>query len=252
MSKRVNSNHGNRIALVTGASGAIGGAIARQLAAAGASVAVHYGRDRMGADRAVAAIEAAGGTAVAFGGDLTDSATVVRLFDQVHERFGRLDTVVANAGVGSALVSVTDSAEESFDRAMLVNAKGTFLVLREAGRRVADGGHIVAISSSTVDNPEEGMAVYAGSKAIVRTWVRVLAQELGSRGVTVNAVSPGPTIPGVFEFASDAVRSKAAASSPFGRLGAPEDTASIVSFLCSKSARWITGQHILSNGGARV
>lgn len=191
-----------RVALVTGASGAIGGEIAQRLAADGMAVVVHWSTNRAAADAYVREIEQAGGAALAVQADLRRTDQVEALFQTALDRFGRLDVVVANAGAGATPAAFKDIADDDMDRALDINVKATFKVLRQAARDVADQGRIIAISSSLVDFPSAGMASYAGSKAIVRTWTRVLALELGPRQITVNAVSPGPTIPGMFSFAA--------------------------------------------------
>ncbi|MFQ6548555.1 SDR family oxidoreductase [Aestuariibius sp. 2305UL40-4] len=241
-----------RVALVTGASGAIGSAIAQKLAADGMVVAVHWSTNQAGADDCIAAIEKSGGTAISVQADLRQTEQVEALFQTVLNRFGQLDVIVANAGAGAPAAAFQDITDEDLDAALDTNVKATFKVLRQAAKTVADHGRIIAISSSLVDFPSTGMATYAGSKAIVRTWAKVLAEELGSRQITVNAVSPGPTIPGMFSFAGPDLREVAAAASPLGRLGAPQDTAEVVSFLASDSGAWITGQHMLVNGGATM
>lgn len=241
-----------RVALVTGASGAIGTAIAQKLAADGMVVAVHWSTNRAGADDCVATIEKSGGTAMSVQADLRRTKQVQTLFETVLNRFGQLDVVVANAGAGARPAAFQDITDQDLDAVVDTNVKATFKVLRQAAKTAADRGRIIAISSSLVDFPSTGMAAYAGSKVIVRTWVKVLAEELGPRQITVNAVSPGPTIPGMFSFAGPDLRAAAAAASPLGRLGAPQDTAKVVSFLASNGGAWITGQHMLANGGATM
>lgn len=241
-----------RVALVTGASGAIGGAIAQQLAADGMAVVVHWSTNRPAAEDCVADIQRVGGMALPAQADLRRTDHVEALFRTALDRFGRLDVVVANAGAGAPPAAFKDIADDDMDRALDINVKSTFKVLRQAARDVADQGRIIAISSSLVDFPNAGMATYAGSKAIVRTWTKVLAQELGPRQITVNAVSPGPTIPGMFSFADAEMRATAGASSPLGRIGTPKDTADVVAFLAGTEGRWMTGQHVLANGGATI
>jgi len=184
--------------------------------------------------------------------DLSKTNEVVSLFQRVLDHFGQLDVVIANAGAGAPPTAFQDITDDEMDRALDLNVKATFKVLREAARTVSDHGKIIAISSSLVDFPSQSMVSYAGSKSIVRTWTQVLAKELGPRQISVNAVSPGPTIPGMFTFAGAKLRGSAAASSPFGRLGTPNDTADIVAFLADDAGRWMTGQHILANGGAKM
>ena len=243
---------GTRVALVTGASGAIGSAIAQKLAANGLAVVVHWSTNRDGAEDCVNAIEKNGGMALSVQADLRQTDQVHALFQTLLDRFDRLDVVVANAGTGARPADFKDICDEDLEAALDNNVKATFKVLRQAANTVADDGRIIAISSSLVDFPSSGMAAYAGSKAIVRTWAKVLAEELGPRQITVNAVSPGPTIPGLFSFADDDLRVRAEHSSPLGRIGTPEDTANIIEFLASDGGRWITGHHILANGGAAI
>jgi len=252
MDRNTTTTGAARAALVTGASGAIGSAIAGKLAADGLSVAVHWNTNREAAESCVAAIENAGGVAIALQADLRETGQVRSLFEAVLDHFGQLDVVVANAGAGVPPAAFEDIGDTDMDRALDFNVKATFKVLREAARTVSDHGKIIAISSSLVDFPSVGMASYAGSKSIVRTWTQVLAKEPGPRQISVKAVSPGPTVPGMFSFAGEKMREAAAASSPLGRLGAPRDTAEIVAFLASDACRWITGEHILANGGAMI
>jgi len=240
-----------RVALVTGASRGIGRAIAERLAQDGAAVVVNFATDAAGAESVVEAIARAGGTAVAVAADLAELAEIGRLFAAVDARFGRLDILVNNAGSGAlALLAEVDAA--MFDRVFAINARAPLFACQEAARRMGPGGRIVNVSSSSTLFPTPGTAVYAASKAVPKIYTEVLARELGPRGITVNSVVPGPTSPGMFDHAPDAMRADALAASPFGRLGTPDDIASVVSFLVSDDARWVTGQHILANGGATV
>jgi len=243
------SNLQGRVALVTGAAKSIGRAIAERLAQNGASVVINYQSSHDEADQAVAAIKAAGGTAVAVQADITQVPDIQRLFQETLRRFDQLDIFVANAGVPSRepFVEVT---EAQFDKVFAVNTRGVFFVLQEAARHVADGGRIINISSSQTVHPAPGFAVYAGSKAASKLFVEVLAQELGPRRVTVNSVVSGPTDSGFLDKADSDYKQQLAQSSPFGRLGRPDDTADVVAFLASDESRWITGQQVVVDGGA--
>jgi 3-oxoacyl-[acyl-carrier protein] reductase len=160
-------------------------------------------------------------------------------------RFGAPDIVVANAGVNMSK-PVAETTEEEFDRIFSLNARATFFVLRAAARHIRGGGRIISVSSNMTLQGRPGIALYAGSKAAVEQFVRILGKELGARGVTVNAVAPGPTDTSMV---SQLSRDTAPAITPLGRLGHPNDIADVVGFLCSDEARWITGQVIGVNGG---
>lgn len=242
----------DRTALVTGASGGIGREIALRLARDGARVVVHFGGGAERAGAVVEEIEAAGGESVAISADVSNVAEIERLFAKAKIAFGSLDIFVNNAGVGAGGTAITDTDEDTFDRVFAINAKGAFFALREASRVLDDGGRVVNVSSSTTYFPTEGLSVYSASKAVMKTFTEIAAKEIGPRGITVNTVAPGPTVPGMFEWSGDDVRQAAAASSPFNRLGEPKDIADVVAFLASEDARWITGQHILVNGGATI
>jgi 3-oxoacyl-[acyl-carrier protein] reductase len=233
-------------ALVTGGSRGIGRAIAVGLAAEGARVAIGYLRNDARAEEVVAAVAAAGGTAVAVKADLSRPAEVARLFDQAEQRFGALDIVVANAA-DIMVKPLVECSEDDYDRIFATNTKGVFFTLREAARRVRDGGRIIVTSTGGTRMFFPGQSLYLGSKGAVEQFVRCLAWELGERRITVNTVSPGPTETDMMQ---DRYRDRAAAMSPFNRLGDPKDIADIALFLAGDAARWITGQNIGAGGGA--
>jgi 3-oxoacyl-[acyl-carrier protein] reductase len=238
-----------KVALVTGASRGIGRAIALRLAKDGAAVVVNYAGSRPQAEEVVAAIEKAGSRAVAVQADVSRAADVGRLFDACFERFGRLDILVNNAGVilYKLLVDVT---EEEFDRLTAINVKGTFLCCQQAARRMPDGGRIINLSSSTTALMMPKYAAYVASKGAVEQMTHVLAKELGPRGITVNAVSPGPTDTELFsQDKTEEEKQRIAQMAALGRLGQPQDIADVVAMLCTDDARWITGQNVRANGG---
>ena len=242
--------HG-KTALVTGSSRGIGRAIAERLARDGAAIAINYAGNGREADEVVRGIEAAGGRAVAIQADLSRVAEIRRLFGEVDRQLGHLDILVNNAGV-AAMTPLAEVDEETFDRVFALNAKAVLFCCQEAAKRLGQGGRIVNVSSSSTEFPMIGMSVYAASKAVPKAFTEVLAKELGPKGITVNTVVPGPTVPGMFAHAPEAMQEGAARSSPFGRIGRPDDIAGVVSFLASGDAGWVTGQHILANGGATM
>jgi 3-oxoacyl-[acyl-carrier protein] reductase len=240
-----------KVALVTGAGRGIGQGIAERLAADGATVIVNYPEDAAEAQAVVASIEARGGRAWAMQADVTRLAEICAMFSEVDRQFGRLDILINNAGIG-VMAPLEQTDEATFDRLFAVNAKGMFFVTQEAVRRMASGGKIVNVSSSTTFYPIPNSAAYASSKGVARTLTEALAKELGSRGINVNTVVPGPTEPGLFARAPESLRQIAIASSPQGRLGHPRDIAAVVSFLVSDDANWISGQYVIANGGASL
>ena len=239
-----------KVAIITGASHGIGRAITERLAKDGATVVINYGRSAEEAQNLVSTIEANGGKALAVQGDISKRADIRNLFQQTIDKFGKLDILVNNAGIANA-APIAEVTEEQFEQVFAVNVRGVLFTLQEAARHINNGGRIVNVSSSTTFYPAPGLAVYVASKAAVNSFTEVLALELGERGITVNSVVPGPTTPGMFAKRPIEQQQAAAASSPFGRIGRAEDIADVVAFLVSEESRWITGQHIVANGGAR-
>ncbi len=173
---------------------------------------------------------------------------IARLWTAAEERFGPVAILVNNAAIyrQTPLAEIT---EEEYETVFGVNVRGVLFALREAARRLSDGGRIINISSDLSVQPDIERAVYGASKAAVDHLTKVAAKELGRRGITVNSVLPGPTVPGMFALAPEPIQKAAAARSPMGRLGTPRDIADVVAFLASEEARWVTGQVILATGG---
>lgn len=241
-----------KVALVTGASGGIGQAIARRLANDGAAVVVHYNIRREPADALVAELNTAGSRALATLADLSYADTVASLFAFAEQNFDGIDIVVANAGVSSPRMPLVEVTDEVFERVLTGNTRATFLVLREAARRVQDGGRIIVIGSSTTAHPAAGFGAYAASKASALMLTPILAAELAGCGFTVNMVSAGPNGTGLLDDFPLGTKAALAKAGPFGRLGTAEDCTDVVAFLASDDARWLTGQVLIANGGASV
>jgi 3-oxoacyl-[acyl-carrier protein] reductase len=239
----------NRVAIITGASKGIGKALARRLAKDGLAVVVNYASSQSAADDVVREIETAGGKAIAVKADVGTSAGVAALFDAAEKSFGGVDILVNNAGI-MKLSPLTGTDDAEFDRHIAINLTGTFYGIREAGKRLREGGRIINFSSSVVGMYGAGYGPYAASKAGVEAMTHVASKELGKRGITVNAVAPGPVETELFmtgkseELVQNIIR-----NIPLGRLGQPDDIASVVSFLASTESGWVNGQVLRTNGG---
>lgn len=238
-----------QVAIVTGASRGIGAAIAERLAQEGYTVLINYSRADDEAEALVRKIQHAGGNALSAKGDISDPAAVAQLFTQAEAAFGGVDVLVNNAGIMS-LSTVADSDDEHFDRQIAINLKGSFNGMREAAKRLRNGGRIVNFSTSVVGLKLEKYAVYAATKAAVETMTAILAKELRGRNITVNAVAPGPTATDLFlNGKSVELIEKMAKMAPLERLGTPEDIAAAVAFLVGKDGGWVNGQVLRANGG---
>ncbi|HLG84511.1 MAG TPA: SDR family oxidoreductase [Bradyrhizobium sp.] len=243
-------NKSDRVAIVTGASKGIGAAIAKRLAWDGIAVVVNYASNAAAASEVVSEIGGIGGRAIAVQADIGEPTSASRLFDAATQAFGGADILVNNAGV-MELSPIADVTDASFERQLSANLAGVFRAMREAGRRLRDGGRIISFSSSVVGLYQPGYGVYAATKAAVEAMTHVLAKELGSRGITVNAVAPGPVGTDLFLTGKSQEQVSAIARmNPFGRLGTPDDIARVVAFLAGPDGGWINGQVIRANGGA--
>jgi 3-oxoacyl-[acyl-carrier protein] reductase len=238
-----------KIAIVTGASRGIGTAIARRLASDDFTVVINYSGDAAPAEELARRIEASGGRALTAKADVSDAQAVARMFDAAEAAFGGVDVLVNNAGILKTL-PLAETSDAEFDRHFSINVKGTFNTLREAARRLNDGGRIVNFSSTTLALNMPGYAVYNGTKAAVEAFTHVFAKELRGRNITVNAVAPGPIATDLFlNGKSDELVAQFAKMPPLERLGQPDDIASVVAFLAGPDAGWINGQILRANGG---
>lgn len=240
------------VAIVTGGGTGIGRAICLRLARDGLRVVVAYAHSTAGAEETVARIQASGGTAFAFCADITDEAAVIDLFAAAQTRYGQIDVLINNAGIGH-MKPFAETSLHAFDRIFGLNARGTFTMLREAARCLQDGGRIVNITSGITSANPECMALYAGSKAAVATFSKVLARELAPRQITVNCISPGMVDTPMLEHGdAETLRMVGAKLAAMQRLGQPEDIADAVAMLVSSDGRWITGQNIHVDGGTII
>ncbi|WP_322045072.1 glucose 1-dehydrogenase [Paraburkholderia sp. J67] len=242
-----------KVAVVTGGSKGIGAAIAKALAAEGASVVVNYASSKAGADAVVAAIASAGGKAVAVGGDVSKAADAQGIVGAAIETYGRLDILVNNSGVYE-FAPIEEFTEEQYRRQFDINVLGVLLTTQAAVKHLGEGASIVNVSSVVTTATPAATAVYSGTKGAVDAITGVLARELGPRKIRVNAINPGVVATegthtaGVIGSDFEAM---AVSQTPLGRIGQPDDIASAVVFLASDDAKWLTGEHIVASGGMR-
>lgn len=238
-----------RVAIVTGASKGLGKAIALRLAKDGIAVVVNYASSREAADKVVSEIETKGGKAIAVQADVGSTDGAKTLFDAAEQTFGRTDILVNNAGI-MKLTPLADTDDATFEQHLATNVTGVFRGIREAAKRLQEGGRIINFSSSTVGVYGPGYGPYVASKAAVEAMTHVASKELGKRKITVNAVAPGPIETELFmNGKSDELVQRIVGTIPLGRLGQPEDIASVVSFLASPEGGWVNGQVLRTNGG---
>lgn len=239
----------DKVAIITGASRGIGAEIAKAIAQAGASVVINYTNNRSAADLVVSEIKNLGGNAIPVRADVSNSVEVKALFDAAITHFGKIDILINNAGT-AIFKAIQDTSDEELDRIFAINVKGTFYCLRESATLLSNGGRIINISSSVTRLILPTYGAYAATKGAVEQLTRVFAKEMGSRGITVNSISPGPINTELFlEGKSEETIQRLAAMSALGRIGETEDIAKVVLFLASEGAAWVTGQNIGVNGG---
>jgi len=238
-----------RVALVTGATGELGRSVARALAARGATLGLHHHESARAAGELAEELRAGGATASVHRGEVRDGGDVRRVVDELVAAHGTFDVLVHTPG-RVLKKPLADVGDEEYDDMFAINARSTFLVLREVARRMADGGRVVLLTTSLTGVTTPLYSVYAGAKAPVEQFAKVVAHEVGARGITVNAVGPGP-INSSFFAGQESDESAAFLSrlSVAGRLGEWAEVVPLVAFLCTPDAGWITGQTIRPNGG---
>jgi 3-oxoacyl-[acyl-carrier protein] reductase len=242
-----------KVAVVTGASKGIGAGIARALAKEGASVVVNYASSKSGAEKVVADIVAAGGKAVAVGGDVSKKAEARGLIDAAIKNYGRLDILVNNSGVYE-FSPIEEVTEEQFHRIFNVNVLGLLLITQAAVKHLPEGASIINIGSAVSRITPPNSAVYTGTKGAVDAITGVLSRELGPRKIRVNTLNPGMvetegTVSAGF-IGSD-FEKNLLPQVPLGRTGRVGDIASIAVFLASDDSAWLTGEQLLASGGLR-
>jgi 3-oxoacyl-[acyl-carrier protein] reductase len=239
----------HKVAIVTGASRGIGAAVAERLAGDGFTVVINYSGDAKSAEALARKIEGKGGRALTAKADVSDPNAVRGMFDAAEAAFGGVDVLVNNAGI-MKLAKIADSDDALFDQQSAVNLKGSFNALREAAKRLREGGRIVNFSTSVVGTKLETYGVYTATKAAIETMTAILSKELRGRSITVNAVAPGPTATDLFLIGkSPELIDRFAKMNPLERLGTPTDIASVVAFLVGPDGSWINGQVLRANGG---
>ena len=252
-------NNGSRkltgkVAVVTGASKGIGASIAKHLAAEGASVVVNYSSSKAGADKVIEEIKADGGKAIAVQADVAKKADIDRLFSETKKAYGKLDILVNNAGIYE-FAPLENITEDSFHKQFNLNVLGLLLSTQKAVEHFdSTGGTVINVSSVAGISPAPGGSVYSASKAAVDAITKSLAKELGAKKIRVNSINPGMIetegvhAAGIIE--SD-FRKQVEAQTPLGRIGQPNDVATVATFLATTDSAWITGETFLVAGGYR-
>lgn len=242
---------GTRVAIVTGGGTGIGQATCKRLAR-DFIVVVVYSRSADAANSTVKNITDSGGKACAMQADISVESEVIKLFESVKEKYGRIDIVVNNAGIGH-LKPFEEISMDEYDYIFNTNTRGTFMMCREAARVMENSGRIINISTGATKSNSSGQALYTASKIAVEGFSKVLARELGPRGIAVNVVSPGMTDTPMLEGGNpEKLRQYGAKAAAMQRCGEPEDIADAIAALVSEDCRWITGENISVSGGMSI
>ncbi|EDM36955.1 Short-chain dehydrogenase/reductase SDR [Pedobacter sp. BAL39] len=237
----------DKVVLITGASKGIGADMAAAFAEEGAKVVINYASSAGPAEALLNGIREKGGTAITFKADVSKEEEVNSLFDAAINEFGRIDVLINNAGVMETKL-LKDHSVDDFDRHFNINVKGVFLSMKAAATRLADNGIIINLSSSATRLMFPGYAIYTATKTAVDQMTRVFSKEIG-RGISVNAVAPGPTGTDLFlNGKSEEVLERLAGSNAFGRIADPRDITKVILFMASDDSKWISGQVIGANG----
>ncbi|HEX4420056.1 MAG TPA: SDR family oxidoreductase [Kofleriaceae bacterium] len=247
------TNLKNKVALITGSARGIGKSIALRYASKGADIVVNYSTDKQSGDATVRDIKALGVKALGIQANVADVGQLTSMFETAITTFGKIDIVVANAGMEAIDLPVVDVTEELYDRLYSINVKGAFFTMQQAAKTVVNNGRIIYVGSTTADLPLPGIGLYGSTKAAPRYLVRVLALELGARGITVNGVIPTAIDgAGVFTKAGDHpdMREFVKKSIPMGRMGTAEDVADVAEFFAGDLSSFVSGQNLCITGGA--
>jgi 3-oxoacyl-[acyl-carrier protein] reductase len=244
------SNLTGKVAIVTGSSRGIGQALAERLGRDGAKVVVTYAGNKDKADAVVSAIKASGSEAIALQFDLSKLDSIRSLFQDTLKHFGKLDILVVSGGAPRLTKPLVKTTEEEFDAVFAFNTKGNFFALQEATKHMEKGGRIVTFSTPYTVQPQPNLSVIAGSKAAIEAFTFALAREVGDRGITVNAIMPGPTTTDSFDsMVPPEEQEQLKQMAPLKRFAKPEDIANAVAFLVSDDAAYVTGHVLHATGG---
>lgn len=240
-----------KVAVITGAGTGIGKAVAIRLAKDGYKIAICYATSQQGANDVLQEIVSGGGEAELFQVLIQDEQSVKQLFKNIYAAFKRIDVLINNAGVGH-YGEIKDVSMEDFDRIFGVNTRGTFMMCREAVPLISDKGKIINISSGITTSNPAGQSLYVASKIAMEGFTKVLAKELGARGINVNTVSPGMTDTPLLGEYADQLKAYGAKTAALQRCGQPDDLAAFISVLVSEDAAWVTGQTLHVDGGSVI
>ncbi|KAG9070293.1 hypothetical protein KI688_009630 [Linnemannia hyalina] len=249
MTEQIKQDMVGKVAFITGSAKNMGKAFALALARRGADIVIHHRKDTSEAQTAAQEIQSLGRRTLIVQGELTSVSVIEQIFAQILSTFGHIDIVINNAGV-VLKKPMAEISEEEYDDVFAINAKVPFFIMKECAKHMADGGRVINIGTSLLAITTGEYSVYAGSKAPLEDFTRALAKEVGSRGITVNTIAPGP-IDTPFFYGQETKESTAlfASLSVAGRLGDVKDVVPVVEFIASPDSQWVTAQTLFVNGG---